>query len=205
MALFQGNVGLQSLGDGATNVYARLSRFASLVVDENQGRFYELASRGKIFSAANQVAQALSTKSKTATGFILNNPIGSNVQVSLLDVCVALATAPAGISNIHLEGNAAQQAVIPTTLTAETVINNQMGNATTGVANVWNAATLATAPTVIRAIGGGPVATGSVNSPYIRDEVAGQLILLPGTLIMLGYVTTAISAVASMAWTENSL
>lgn len=202
--LLQGQVGFQSLADGV-NALARQGRAGQLMVDAVQGRFYELASRGLIYSAANQAVHALSSLSTTYTGLGVNNPIGSNRLVSLLDVCVALASAPAGIASIHLEGNAAMQAVIPTSLTAETVINNQLGNASVGVAVAWRAATLATAPTVIRAIGGGPVATGSLESPFIRDEVAGQICLLPGTFAGLGYITTAISAVASMAWSENPL
>jgi len=203
--LLQGNVGNQSLGDGTPNVFARFSRFASLCVDEVNGRFYELASRGKIYSASNQAARALSLLSTTATGFILNNPIGSNVQVSLLDVCMALATAPAGAATIGLAANTAMQAVIPTGLTAETVINNQLGNSSVGVAQVWRAATLATAPTFIRAMGGGPVAASSISPPFIRDEVAGQVVLLPGTLVTPNAATTAISSITSMAWTENPL
>lgn len=203
--ILQGNVGQQSLGDGTPNVFARFSRFASLLVDENQGRYYEQASRGKMFSASNQAARAISSLSASATGFILNNPIGSNVQISLLDVCCALATAPAGVSNLHYEANTAMQAVIPVTLTAETVINNQIGNPAVGVAQVWRVATLATAPVAIRALGGGPVASGSLTSPYIRDEIAGQIVLLPGTCILPGYLTTAISLVTSMAWCENPL
>lgn len=203
--LLQGNVGFQSVGDGAPNVFGRLSRAAALCVDEVNGRFYELASRGKIYSASNQAAAAMSALSTTATGFILNNPIGSNITVSLLDVCVALATAAAGISPIGLAGNAAMQAVIPTTLTALTVVNNQLGNAAVGVAQVWNAATLATAPTFIRMIGGGPVATGGISAPFIRDEVAGQIVLLPGTLVTVNRLTTAQSALVSMAWAEPAL
>ena len=203
--LLQGNVGKQSIGDGAQNIIARLSRAAALVVDECNGRYYELASRGALFSACNQAARALSILSTTATGLILNNPIGSNVQVSLLDVCLSLATAPAGAASIGLAANAAMQAVIPTGLTAETVINNQLGNLAVGVAQVWRAATLATAPTMIRAMGGGPVAASSISPAFIRDEIAGQIVLLPGTCVTPNVLTTAISAVASMAWTENAL
>lgn len=203
--LLQGNVGKQSLGDGAPNVFARFTRAAALAVDEVNGRFYELASRGNIYSACNQAARALTLLSTTATGFILNNPIGSNVQISLLDVCVALATAPAGAATVGLAANAAMQAVIPSSLTAETVINNQLGNNSVGVGVVWRAATLATAPTFIRAMGGGPVAASSISPSFIRDEIAGQVILLPGTLVTPNVATTAISAITSMAWTENPL
>ena len=203
--LLQGNVGFQSVGDGSPNVFARLSRYAALVVDECNGRFYELASRGQVFSAANQAARVVPVLTASATGFVLNNPIGSNVQISLLDVCMALATAPAGAAILGLAANTAMQAVIPATLTAETVINNQLGNARVGVAQVWRVATLATAPTFIRAIGGGPVAASSITPPFIRDEIAGQIVLLPGTAVTPASTTTAISSITSMAWAENAL
>ena len=203
--LLQANVGKQSIGDGAQNIGARLSRAAALIVDECNGRYYEQASRGLIFSAANQAARVLSALSTTATGFILNNPIGSNVQINLLDVCLSIATAPAGASTIGLAANTAMQAVIPSSLTAETVINNLLGSLAVGVAQVWRAATLNTAPTIIRAMGGGPVAASSISPAFIRDEIAGQIVLLPGTCVTPNALTTAISAVASMAWTENAL
>ncbi len=203
--LLQANVGKQSIGDGAQNIGARLSRAAALIVDECNGRYYEQASRGLIFSAANQAARVLSALSTTATGFILNNPIGSNVQINLLDVCLSIATAPAGVSTIGLAANTAMQAVIPSSLTAETVINNLLGSLAVGVAQVWRAATLNTAPTIIRAMGGGPVAASSISPAFIRDEIAGQIVLLPGTCVTPNALTTAISAVASMAWTENAL
>lgn len=203
--LTQGNVGHQSLGDGIPNAFARFSRSAALCVDEVNGRYFELASRGKIYSACNQASRALSSLATTATGFILNNPIGSNVQIVLLDLCVALATAPAGAATIGLAANTAMQAVIPTSLTAETVVNNQLGNASVGVAQVWRAATLATAPTFIRAMGGGPVAASSISPAFIRDELAGQVVLLPGTLVTPNYLTTAINALTSAAWAELPL
>lgn len=203
--LLQANGGLQYVADGVSGVDAAAGRNNQLAVDEVQGRFYFLASRGKLFTAANQTAVALSTKSTTYTGFGLNNPLGSNIMLSLLDVCVALATAPAGISNLHLEANTAVQGVVPTTVTALSTVCTQLGNSSVGVGVAVSAATLATAPTVIRAIGGGPNAAGSVTTPFIRDEIAGQIVLLPGTFVGLGYVTTAISAISSMVWAENPL
>jgi len=202
--LFQGNVGFQSVLDGSPNVFARLSRAAAMIVDQCNGRYYENASRGKIYSACNQAAQAYTALSTTFTGFGLNNPIGSNVQLALMDVCVAIATATGGAAGLSLAGNAAMQGVIPTTLTAETVISTLLGSKATGVGTVWNAATLATAPTVVRVLPGGAVAGSSITPPFIRDELAGQIILLPGTFIGTNRVT-ATSAITSMSWIETAL
>ena len=203
--LLQANVGKQSIGDGAQNIAGRLSRSAALIVDECQGRYNEQASRGLIFSACNQAVHALSALSTTATGFILNNPIGSNVQISLLDLCIALGTAPGGASTMGLAANTAMQAVIPTSLSTESVISTLLGSKAAGVGTVWYAATLATAPTYIRAIGGGAVAASSISPAFIRDEIAGQIVLLPGTCVTPNCNTTAVSALTSMAWVENAL
>lgn len=198
---FQGLVGSVQYADGAQPA-ARQGKGGELMVSELNGRYYELTYRGKVFSACTQTAIALSTKSTTATGLILTNPLGSGVNLMLLSIQVALATAPAGISNIHLEANAAVQGTAVTHTTPLTVVNALLGANTLGVGLADSAATLPATPTVIRAIGGGPVATGSVAAPFIYDDVAGQIIIGPGTNVSLGYVTTAISVIASFFWAE---
>jgi len=203
--LFQGVVGLQTLSVG-NQASVSQGRFGDTYVSEVNGRYYALAQAGKLFQATTQTAQALSTKSSTCTGLILFNPYGSTVNLVLLDICVALATAPAGISNIHLEG---VQTPVPSVAApsgnAVTVQPTYLGSSFASQAFASTSATLTATPTVIRAIGGGPNASGSVTTPFIRDEVAGQIIVSPGCSINLGYITTAISVVATYVWAELPL
>jgi hypothetical protein len=199
--LLQGLVGRQTVADGAYPS-VRCGRGAELMVSEFMGRYHEATSRGQVFSASTQAAIALSTLSTTATGFILSNPLASGFNLSILDICVALATAPAAAAPIHLAANAASQGTAVVHTTPLTVVNNLLGSTTTGVGLADRASTLPATPTVIRAIGGGPVAASSISPAFIRDEVAGQVIVGPGCNVSLGYLTTAISAVASMAWAE---
>ena len=162
--------------------------------------YFSLAQRGQVFMASLQSVVALTTLNATATGFILTNPGSSGVNIALLDVCVALASAPAGIASVHLAyGTKSDTAVTHTT---PLTVRSGLLDAYKGAGLADSSATLPAAPVAIRAIGGGPVATGSVTSPFIRDEVRGQIIIPPGSSLSLGYITTAISVVASMAWAE---
>lgn len=200
--LFQGVVGAQALSAGA-QANVSLGRFGDAYVSELNGRYYNLAYNGKMFSATTQVATALTTKSSTCTGLILFNPYGSIVNLVLLDITVALATAPAGISNIHLEGvQTPVPSVAAPTGNAVSIVPTYLGSTYASAAFASTGATLTATPTVIRAIGGGPVATGSVTAPFIRDEVAGMIIVGPGCSVNLGYITTAISVVATYVWAE---
>lgn len=193
------------LAAAEAQVRARADRQGGILFSQVGGRYARLVEAGQVFFAANQAAAALSLLNATATGFILTNPVGSGVRVVLLDVTVALATAPAAIASLALAaGLWSATAVVQTT--PLTVRNAQIGpSAPTAFGLAASAATLPAAPVAIRAIGGGPVATGSVTAPFIRDEVAGMVQLQPGTSLSLSAFTTAISVLASMYWAELPL
>lgn len=170
------------------------------VLMRDDAAYYELARRGQVFMACLQAVVALSTLNATATGFILTNPAGSGCNIALLDVCVALASAPAGIASVHLAYGAKSDTAV--THTTPLTVRCGMLESTRGVGLADSAATLPAAPVAIRAIGGGPVAGSSITSPFIMDRVNGQIIIPPGSTLSLGYITTAISVVASMSWAE---
>lgn len=199
--LLQGQVGPQTLSNGVQANIA-LGKAAEPLVSEFQGRYYSLAYAGKVFSACNQAAKALTTLSSTYTGHLIYNPIGSSINLSILQCAVAVATAPAGVSTMHYEGTLIVQNAAPTSNTVNTVFSNLLGSSFTGQGNSYNISTLPTAPVAIRGLGGGPNATGSTTTPFIVDDLAGLFVLLPGTYIGLGYLTTAISVVASFHWSE---
>lgn len=197
--LLTGIVGAQALADGA-QPNMRMDRLGAMMVSQMGGRYMELAMRGQLFMASLQSVVALSTLSATCTGFCLTNPNGSGKNIALLDVCVALASAPAGIASVHLAyGPKSTTAVTQTT---PLTVRSGLLESAAGVGLAASSTTLPAVPVAIRAIGGGPVATGSVESSFMRDEVAGQIIIPPGSSLSLGYITTAISVVASMAWAE---
>lgn len=157
-----------------------------------------------VFVASNQAGVALSTAlSTTQTGFTLTNPVGSGMNFLILQTTVAVTTAPAGIATIVYAANTNPVAAAVTQTTPITVRPAKLGSAQGSAALAASAATLPAAPVVVRGIGG-PVATGSISSPYFFDDVQGALCLIPGTALSINCLTTAISAIVSMFWQEVS-
>ena len=135
---------------------------------------FALAMRGQVFMASLQSVVALTTLNGTATGFILTNPNGSRVNIALLDVCVALASAPAGIATVHLAYGARSNTAV--TQTTPLTVQSGLLQFASGFGLAASSATLPAAPVAIRAIGGGPVmhmqvvlATAANTDPYWKE------------------------------------
>jgi hypothetical protein len=190
--------------DGSTGLSVRQNREGTLIVGDGHARYQEVVSRGGVFLAANSATQALSVNSTTATGLILTNPWNSNRNLVILEICVAIASLPAGQSALILTGNPTQTQTEPTHTTPLTVRNALVGSTLTGVGKVDSAATIGAA-TIMRVIGAGTAATVAASTsfpPFIRDEVAGLITLSPGTCISLQALTTAMTVVGSIMWEE---
>lgn len=158
---------------------------------------------GQVYFASNQAAVTLSALSTTATGFIISNPWGSGKQMAILTVSWAFQTAPGGASIV---GIAMSPAPSSTQVTHGTPINAVQagvlnGNTGQSVGKVDAAATTVGTPVFARILGG-PVAASQINPPYIRDDIDGAIILVPGTSLQLAYVTTAAVGLASAYWLE---
>jgi hypothetical protein len=181
-----------------------LGKSGELLASEFQGRYYSLCYAGKVFYSATQALVTLSSLSGTYTGLLVTNPYGTGVNLAMLQCAIALGSAPGGISTIHHEG-----AFPPLSRTAvtqgtpSTVYNSLIGNAAIGAGLAATAATIAIAPVAIRQVGLGVNATGSATTfGYSVDDIAGSLILQPGTFLGLGYLTTAVNVMASYHWAE---
>jgi hypothetical protein len=164
---------------------------------------YDLARQGKLWHASNQAAVTLSALSTTATGLVLSNPWGSGRNIALVTVGWAFQTAPAGASVVGLAMSPlpSQTAVTHTTPINQVQSGLLVGNSTESVAHVDAAATTVGTPVFVRMLGG-PVAASQINPPYIRDDVDGAIILVPGTSVQLAYVTTAAVGLGFFTWTE---
>lgn len=168
----------------------------------NQQGQYIVDGTDQVYTASTQAGVATSTGlSTTQTGFTLTNPVGSNYNIVILQARIAATSAPAGVATLVWAANVNPIAAAVTQGTALTVRSAKLGNPSQPVGLAASAATLPAAPVVVRAIGG-PVATGSVSSPYFEDNVNGALVLIPGTAISINSLTTAISAVISVVWRE---
>lgn len=164
-------------------------------------RFGDMVKSGQVFFASNTAIEALSVNSAIATGFILSNPLSSGNDLRILLATIATASAPIAQANYIWTGNALNTAEAETIHTTPLVVQNAYisGPVPTGVGLADSAATVPT-PTVLRSIGGGPVAPGMVTSPLINDEVDEMMILAPGTVVSIQAMTTSISAVITVYW-----
>lgn len=181
---------------------ARFGKTFELMTAHAHARHYDAVRRGNVFCATNQAIIALSVNSATATGLILNNPVGSGKNLVLLELMVALGTAPAGVSVLALVGSKGPAASVTHTTPMTTGFTNALlGGGNASVALVDTAATIPT-PATFRSVPGGVVAASSISTPFIKDNIDGALVLAPGTVISLQAYTTAISVIAGLTWEE---
>jgi hypothetical protein len=212
MAIIRIKPGVVTAQDG-TYPELRGARKGGLVSQDVGGRYEEGAYRGAIFGVGQTSAAALTAVGTGVTGLTLFNPTGSGKNLSLLDVSVAftpLTLATVGIT-VVLAGVA--QAATPTGLTVLTAASTLVGGGNLPVAKTYSAATLTTAPIILRVVGnwqstvlttsGGATAVAAL----LKDEVAGAIIVPPGAVICLAGIGTVADAsvIASMTWEEIPL
>lgn len=193
------------LSDGAVNEL-RLDRTGAVVTQAGHGVYHESVLRGNVYVVTNSAGQALSLNSTTATGIILWNPPGSAKNLVLLEAMIALGSLPAGVALALLTGG--QQTTTPTgtatTNVANGVLSAQVGGPSNSVAKVYSAATIATA-TIQRILPLATAATVAASTsfpPFAKDEIAGAVIVPPGSCISLQCLTTAITVVGQLTWEE---
>ncbi len=198
------NVGPQgiALGDGS-DVQARAGRTGDMIVSELHGRYFEQMRSNRMFSAANQAAQAVSVAlTTTYTGLLLYNPLGSNKLLVPNILNFAPSIAEVALSVIGLLGGFAATGGVSAQTTKITVQSNQIGNTAVGAGIALAAATITT-PTVLAAMA--PAITTSTGfqtaAPYDFGGVFG---ILPGGFIGI-YALTAVTGLGFMCWEEVDL
>ena len=206
MAVLQGQEGTLVLAAGSANQITRIDRSGASIVTDAHSRYQEPTRQGSVYLASTQAGIATSVAlSATQTGFTLTNPAGSGKNLVVIDALIALTTAPAAGATLVWAANVNPVATAVVQTTPLVVRNAILGAGSTAVGLAASAVTLPASPVVVRAIGGGVVATGSVTTPFIRDEIAGSIILAPGTALSLSSLTTSISAVISVTWEEITI
>ncbi len=164
---------------------------------------FDQAKLGNVYHAATQAGVTLSGLSVTATGLILSNPYGSGKNLAVMTIVWEYTTAPAGASSIGVAMSPAPSATAVTHTTPVTVQNALLAGTqgVAGVGKVDSSATTVGTPVFVRFLNG-PVAASQISPSYIRDDVDGALILVPGTSIQLAFLTTAALGLGSITWLE---
>ncbi len=187
--------------DGSAVIYPRTDRYQNLRAVLAVGEYEEMASRGEVYCACNQAAVTFGTAlTATAVTFTLYNPVGSPVDLVLLNVGVTFATGTTA-GELVLAANVNNNAAVPGTNTALTVRNARLeGSAGYGVA--YSVTTLPSAPVAIRTVGY-VVSTAPVNAGILNDEVKGAVILGPNTAVTVQGITVVATGLVSMFWRER--
>jgi len=206
--LIQGQVGpiagLQSIAPG-TNAPMRQGNLGDQIVSELHGRYFEANYRRALFNGAITGQVTTVALATTYTGLCLSNPVGSQVNLSLLKAGFGFLVAFAAASTIGLMVGYNSSTNVTHT-TPVTPRSQFVGVGAAGVGLLDSAATLPTAPTLNTILGVG--LTGAITTvPSIMASIVdleGSIILPPGAYCAF-YTSTVSGAAAgafSFTWEE---
>ena len=159
---------------------------------------YEAATRGKLMCASNQAVITFGTAlTATAVTFTLYNPLGSPVNLVVLQTQVTVLTCSTG-GHVVYAANVNNAAAIPATNT-ELVVRNCKLDGAAGFGKVYSVTTLPAAPVAIRPLIGGITAAGVAS---FVDYVDGCIVLGPNTAVTLQGITIVGTGLVGMVWEE---
>ena len=197
-----GQVGPSVLGDGDKGSF-RQGRGGEMIVSQLNGPYYERASRGGIFTVANQGAVTTTVAlATTYTGLCISNDEGSNVNLVLLRAGFGLSVAPAAIPNTGLMGGLG--AVTHTTPIAAASIRSTKISAggPQSTTKVDGAATIPT-PTLLELFSGANTSAALPDSPHLAGvDLGGRYVLPPGTFAAI-YTLAVSVGFAFFTWSEE--
>lgn len=180
-------VGLKSYPDGNIPSEPRYGRTNEAIVQQANGKYYELASRGLLFAAADQGAGvAVQTSIGTTGNLSLHNPVGSGKRLVVCKVSAAYfsGTLTAGA---FYHGYNPVNTTLPTSGTSLTAVATGIG--TSGAAAVGVALTGATvvAGKVLWPFASNlPILASSANDPFtLIEDLDGEITIDPGAVYQL--------------------
>lgn len=204
-----GQTGLPLYAQGASPALSS-DEFGAAFVTELNPKYMGLTKAGFVYGVGNTAFAALTAIGTTVTGLTLFNPTNSGKNLCLIDVTVAFT--PVTLATVAVTAVLAgvAQAATPTGTTPLTAVPNLISAGNAPVAKTYSAATLTTAPTIIRFLGncllttlttsGGADAVASL----LKDEIGGAVIVPPGAVVCIAGIGTVADATvaASMTWAE---
>ncbi len=209
--LIQGAVGaLPSTRQVSGNPTVLSGTFGELLESRLLPDYYTLLKSGKVFTSSVVAANpAAFTGGAAGTPLIgLYNPVGSGVDLVLLEVAVAIrttGTAAVGIDFNHWGVNQGGVAVTGTATAPRNLYSlAATGSAATAMVNVVNTAALASAVIRPSVSVGTTTVTPTLNLGLFRDEIKGGIVVAPGCYYAFGSVVapTAASIDSAVIWAE---
>jgi hypothetical protein len=192
---------------GTPSVPVRQGNSGEVSVSELQGKYYEQALRGNTFFASHAAAQALSlTGTTTYTGLVVYNPTGSGKNLVIKTAVFVPTIVATGVYAVMLFSQ--PMALTPPALTvgnSQGPLSTYLNSGAASVAKVAASCTLAANPVFLRPlVGFGWITAVAQNAIGIKDDIAGEIIVPPGSAIGFVALTTAITGLAYISWDEVS-
>ena len=159
--------------------------------------------QGKVFTAANTAAVALTAVAATTTGLILINPYGSGVKMVLVDWGYASSVVATGVGNLGMAMMASNQTAVTNT-TPITVLTADGSGSGASKGKASSSVTLPAAAVANKWVGGNIWTTGGTGDhPYMwNGTFEGSVILVPGAAYHFTIVTTVMTGLGSFTWIE---
>lgn len=175
-------------GDLTTPPTGRQAKTGEANVTQTHGKYYEPASRGVLFTAADQAAGVATVTSVSTTAILsLYNPLASGKRLTVKKVRVGYFSGTLGAGPIlHCANLAAAGVALPaiptsgTSLTPScTDIGNQSGAAAVGLVRTGSTVTAPTVLAPICSVGAGLASTADF-AKQVSDDVDGEYVIEPG-------------------------
>lgn len=160
--------------------------------------------QGKVFTAANTAAVALTAVNVTTTGLVVFNPWGSGKKLIMLDWGWASSVVGTGVGNLGLAVMPASQTAVTNTTPITVQAADGSGPAGSAAGRASSSATLPAAGVAAKWLGGNIWVTGGTGDhPYIlTGSLDGSIILVPGSAVHFTIVTTVMTGLGSFTWAE---
>ena len=160
--------------------------------------------QGKVFTAANTAAVALTAVATTTTGLVVFNPYGSGKKLIMLDWGFASSVVGTGVGNLGLAVMPANATAVTNTTPIVVQSADGTGAGLQSVARASSSATLPAAGVAVKWLGGNIWVTGGTGDhPYQwSGRLDGGIILVPGSAIQFTIVTTVMTGLGSFTWAE---
>ncbi len=203
----EGVVGPQSLQDGA-QAQPRLGKTAEQVVQTLHGALYEVVKRGSVFIASTGVAGvAPGTALSTTPPFTLYNPVNSGVDLVVLLATLGYISGTLGAGTVFLGVNSNANQAAPSGGTSIVPLSARTLGSGGGQGQVFQGATLAAAPSVLRPLFNltALLASTAVQPYAVTEDLRGSIIIPQGAALSMQAVAAAGTSplvVLGMQWEE---
>jgi len=180
--------------DGAVNP-ARMDKQGADVATQAHGEYNEATVRNNVFMASSQGEDTWSIALATtpALGVILSNPPGSDKNLSILKVGMAITTAPAGQASIHLAGGYVADGGVLVHNQALVIYNMKLGSPASSVAFADDSANLVVgSPLYLLPLIGAFTNALLFAQPMAMTDIGGMVMVPPGGYVFIAALTVAL-------------